>query len=81
MIIILYFLISVPALFLRLTVKDPSLMADFKLISKTNFCSGFLAGSSPLSISFMVRSFDLMTIELLGVVSRTEKISDDDNLG
>ena len=44
--ITLYFLMSVPFWFLRLTVKDPYLIADFKFISNCNFCSSFLFYSS-----------------------------------
>ncbi len=35
--VILYFLMSVPRTFLRFTVKEPSLIGDFKFISKTSF--------------------------------------------
>jgi hypothetical protein len=51
--IILYLLISVLALFLRLMVKDPSLIGDLRLISNSNFCYYLFEGSSLASMSLI----------------------------
>jgi hypothetical protein len=67
--VILYFLISVPDVFLRLTVNEPSLMGDFRFISKMSFWSYLLEGSSLSSMSLMFTCSFLRTIEALGVVS------------